>query len=254
MTLGDKISKLRKENNYTQEQLADILGVSRQAISKWESDLTYPETEKLIRISELFCCSLDYLIKDKEDKEETETGIRKYLHERKSKKTVWGMPLWHVAKNARGFLAVGLNAKGVIAVGLKAQGILSLGLLSIGVLSWGLLSIGLIAVGLIALGVIAAACVSIGVFAFGAVGFGILSFGAFAVGDFSVGAFAIGKYFAIGDHAQGMIAIGDTKAAGSVYEQLGSLTTENRAAVKEALDTVVPTYLAWAKELIKAFL
>lgn len=43
MTLGDKISKLRKENNYTQEQLADILGVSRQAISKWESDLTYPE-------------------------------------------------------------------------------------------------------------------------------------------------------------------------------------------------------------------
>lgn len=254
MTLGDKISKLRKENNYTQEQLADILGVSRQAISKWESDLTYPETEKLIRISELFGCSLDYLIKDKEDTEETETGIRKYLHERKSKKTIWGMPLWHVAKNARGFLAVGLNAKGVIAVGLKAQGVLSLGLLSIGVLSWGLLSIGLIAVGLIALGVIAAACVSIGVFAFGAVGFGILSFGAFAVGDFSVGAFAIGKYFAIGDHAQGMIAIGDTKAAGSVYEQLGSLTTENRAAVKEALDTVVPAYLAWAKELIKAFL
>lgn len=43
MTLGDKISKLRKEDNYTQEQLADILGVSRQAISKWESDLTYPE-------------------------------------------------------------------------------------------------------------------------------------------------------------------------------------------------------------------
>ena len=87
-----------------------------------------------------------------------------------------------------------------------------------------ILSIGLIAVGLIALGVVAAACVSIGVFAFGA----------FAVGDFSVGALAIGKYFAIGEHAQGIIA--------------------NRAAVKEALDTVVPTYLAWAKEHIKAFL
>lgn len=36
MTLGEKLSKLRKENNYTQEQLADVLGVSRQAISKWE--------------------------------------------------------------------------------------------------------------------------------------------------------------------------------------------------------------------------
>lgn len=56
MTLGDKLSKLRKENNYTQEQLAGILGVSRQAISKWESNLTYPETDKLIRMSDLFNC------------------------------------------------------------------------------------------------------------------------------------------------------------------------------------------------------
>lgn len=53
MTLGEKLSKLRKENNYTQEQLADILSVSRQAISKWESNITYPETDKLIRMSEL---------------------------------------------------------------------------------------------------------------------------------------------------------------------------------------------------------
>ena len=45
MTLGNKLAKLRKENNYTQEQLAELLGVSRQAISKWESDAAYPETE-----------------------------------------------------------------------------------------------------------------------------------------------------------------------------------------------------------------
>ena len=64
MTLGDKLSKLRKENNYTQEQLADVLGVSRQSVSKWEGNITYPETDKLIRISELFDCSLDYLLKD----------------------------------------------------------------------------------------------------------------------------------------------------------------------------------------------
>lgn len=67
MTLGEKLAKLRKENNYTQEQLAGVLGVSRQAISKWESDTAYPETDKLIRISELFGCSLDYLLKDKAD-------------------------------------------------------------------------------------------------------------------------------------------------------------------------------------------
>ena len=64
MTLGEKLSKLRKENNITQEQLADTLGVSRQSVSKWESDLAYPETEKLIRLGDLFKCSLDYLLKD----------------------------------------------------------------------------------------------------------------------------------------------------------------------------------------------
>ena len=70
MSLGDKLSRLRKENNYTQEQLADILGVSRQAISKWESDVAYPETDKLIRLSALYRCSLDYLIKDDVDSPE----------------------------------------------------------------------------------------------------------------------------------------------------------------------------------------
>ena len=58
MTLGEKLSKLRKEYNYTQEQLADILSVTRQSISKWESDIAYPETDKLIKIGKLFECSM----------------------------------------------------------------------------------------------------------------------------------------------------------------------------------------------------
>ena len=64
MTLGEKIAKQRKELNFTQEQLADILGVSRQSISKWESDIAYPETEKLIELGKIFECSMDYLLKD----------------------------------------------------------------------------------------------------------------------------------------------------------------------------------------------
>ena len=64
MTLGEKLSRLRRENNYTQEQLADIIGVSRQAISKWESDVAYPETDKLISLSTLFHCSIDYLVRE----------------------------------------------------------------------------------------------------------------------------------------------------------------------------------------------
>ena len=60
----EKLSKLRKEYNYTQEQLADILGVSRQSISKWESDIAYPETDKLIKMGKLFECSMDYLLNE----------------------------------------------------------------------------------------------------------------------------------------------------------------------------------------------
>lgn len=64
MTFGDKLSRLRKQHNYTQEQLADILDVSRQSVSKWESDAAFPETDKLIKLSALFGCTVDYLLKE----------------------------------------------------------------------------------------------------------------------------------------------------------------------------------------------
>lgn len=260
MTVGDKLSKLRKENNYTQEQLADILGVSRQAISKWESNITYPETDKLIRMSELFSCSLDYLLKDTEETDsrnqiiEETTYFKKCLRERKSEKTVWGMPLWHVGRNARGFVAVGFNARGVIAIGFKAKGIVSLGILSIGLFSFGLFSLGLLSIGMLALGLLSAGCFSIGIFATGAISLGIISVGAIAIGNFSVGALAVGKYYALGDNARAMIAIGDTKAAGNVFQKIGELSAQDIAVVKQSLDTIVPTYLSWAKEIIKLFL
>ena len=260
MTLGDKLAKLRKENNYTQEQLADVLGVSRQAISKWESNITYPETDKLIRMSELFHCSLDYLLKDAEEtnsKHQTNAEnpfSRRRLCERKSEKTVWGMPLWHIGRNAKGFVAVGLNARGVIAVGLKAKGIVSLGMLSIGILSLGMLSLGLLSIGMFALGILSAGCFSVGVFAAGAISLGVISLGAIAIGDFSVGALAVGRYFALGDNARAMIAIGDTKALGSVFQKIGELTAQDITVVKKSLDAMIPSYLSWANEIIKLFL
>lgn len=64
MTCGEKITIIRKENNLTQEQFAEMLNVSRQSVSKWELGTSFPDTEKLIRISKLFSCSLDYLLKD----------------------------------------------------------------------------------------------------------------------------------------------------------------------------------------------
>jgi len=68
MKLSEKLQKIRKENNITQEGLADRLNVSRQAVSKWESGTAYPDTEKLIQISKIFNVSLDELINDNIDK------------------------------------------------------------------------------------------------------------------------------------------------------------------------------------------
>lgn len=64
MTTGEKIAALRKKNNMTQEQLAEVLGVTRQSVSRWEMDVVFPETEKLIRLSKLWDCSIDYLLSE----------------------------------------------------------------------------------------------------------------------------------------------------------------------------------------------
>lgn len=64
MTFGEKLHKLRAREGLSQERLAELLDVSRQAVSKWERDETMPETEKVVRISEHFSVTTDYLLKD----------------------------------------------------------------------------------------------------------------------------------------------------------------------------------------------
>ena len=54
MTLGQIIQKGRKEAGLSQEELAEQLGVSRQAVSRWENDNGYPEMEKIIRLSQIY--------------------------------------------------------------------------------------------------------------------------------------------------------------------------------------------------------
>lgn len=62
MTTGEKISALRKKKGLTQEQLAEILNVSRQSVSRWEMDIAFPETEKLIKLGCILNCSIDFLL------------------------------------------------------------------------------------------------------------------------------------------------------------------------------------------------
>lgn len=63
MNLADRIQYLRKQKGYSQEDLADKVGVSRQAVSKWESEQSTPDSEKVIAMSELFEVTTDYLLK-----------------------------------------------------------------------------------------------------------------------------------------------------------------------------------------------
>lgn len=62
MSLGENLQFLRKKNDITQEQLAEKLEVSRQSVSKWESDTTYPEMEKLVQLCQMFHVTMDNLI------------------------------------------------------------------------------------------------------------------------------------------------------------------------------------------------
>ena len=62
MTTGEKLALLRKKKGMTQEELSEILNVSRQSVSRWEMDAAFPETDKLIKLSKLFECSIDFLL------------------------------------------------------------------------------------------------------------------------------------------------------------------------------------------------
>lgn len=62
MALNEKLQKLRTENNLSQEKVAELVGVSRQSVSKWEIGLSKPDTENLIRLAEIYHVSLDELI------------------------------------------------------------------------------------------------------------------------------------------------------------------------------------------------
>lgn len=260
MTTGEKIYKLRRESNYTQEQLADLLKVTRQAVSRWESDMTLPETDKLKEISKLFNCSIDYLLNDEEQEKKNEDdkkvitlslSLMKNLNfEYTSKTKIGNLPLIHI------YFGLKKAAKGVIAIGFRSMGIVSIGLLSLGLLSFGLLSIGLISLAVFSLGLLSGGAISIGFISFGAIAIGVLSIGAVSIGQFSLGALSIGNYFALGDNAQAMVAIGATRARGSEYQFVSGIENQfsgyDADIVKSILDEKVPSLLKWVKDIALA--
>lgn len=263
MSLSEKLQLLRKKNGFSQEELADKLGISRQAISKWESGQSIPDLNKLIILAELYNVTMDNLVKDsdeygilqnslntngneiKEKNKNTQIVINlnksSVEYEYKSKKTLFRLPLVHI-NLGRGIR----KAKGIIAVGNMAYGIVSVGFLSFGILSFGILSIGLLSFAVFSIGLLlAVGSISIGIFSIGAISIGIFSCGALAIGKYAVGASAIASDIAKGDYAQANIAIGNK------VEGLKSLPlNSNKEEIERAIRSEYPNIKDW---IIKLF-
>lgn len=102
MTLGEKLFQLRKEKNLSQEEVAEKLNVSRQTISKWETDQSSPDLDKIVPLCELYEISTDYLLtgkkkeKRKEEEKQVSTNQMK-TKEVKAKKTALGVFIYFIA-------------------------------------------------------------------------------------------------------------------------------------------------------------
>ena len=97
MTLGQHIQALRKEAGYSQEALGEALGVTRQSISKWESDQAIPEVDKLVTLSRLFQVPVGVLLQVEQPVEPQDA--KEHLEEvpQQPKRVAWPMllvPVW----------------------------------------------------------------------------------------------------------------------------------------------------------------
>ena len=80
MILADKIINERKKNGWSQEELADMLDVSRQSVSKWEGAQSVPDLNKILKLAEIFGVSTDYLLKDEMEPD----GVSSYYNKEDS--------------------------------------------------------------------------------------------------------------------------------------------------------------------------
>ena len=249
MTIGERLTNERKKLGLTQEDLGAKLNISRQAISKWESDISLPDAANLIKLSSLFSCSIDYILNGTEREEEKKTGtengatksFRPRIKEKHSEKTLMGLPLWSIGINSKGFFSLGFVSRGVCSLGCFSMGGVSIGMASLGLFSLGSFSLGLLSLGAISVGLIAS---------LGAISIAPLSLGALSVGEVSVGAYSRGRWFSYGDNAKALVAIGKSKVAGD-YTAFLPLKKGEGEYLFSVLKENIPFYLKWTLGSIK---
>jgi len=236
MNFGDKVYALRREKGLSQEQLAELLSITRQSVSKWESGGAMPELDKLIAVSDLFGVSVDYLVRDNAAREEQAKNVATAVdnvavmeqlseikqsikkrdgYEYKSKATWLGLPLVHVCFSRGGGFP--RAAKGVIAIGNVAVGLISLGGICVGLLSFGGVAIGLIALGALVIGGLVC----------GGVGIGAVALGGIAIGIYAVGGTVLARELAIGGIATGKVAVGRIVDAQYALQMNGNVTRKD---------------------------
>lgn len=263
----DRLYQLRKGAGISQEELADVIGVSRQAVQKWESGASRPDMDNLVALSRYFHVTLDYLIAGTEGPEPARPeeepaparsghfrwGYVPWEYEYKSRRTLWGLPLVHIHVSHRGFTW----ARGIIAVGNVATGLIACGGLSAGALSLGGFSLGLLALGGIAAGALAIGGLVFGLAALGGVAFGLLSIGGVAVGQYAAGGAVLGSVMAVGGAASaGQVAIGVAASPDALLSiSLSELYRSGVAAsqLAEAVAALLPDTPMWIIRLLLLF-
>lgn len=233
MDLGEKISNYRKQSNLSQDDLAEKLGVARQTISKWETNVTTPDFNQVKKMCDIFKVGISEF-DEFDNKRIMENKERKDYYEYKSNKSIFGYPLIHI-NISLGKMRM-RKARGIIAIGDSSKGIISLGFFSLGLFSFGLISVGLCSIGLLSLAMfLSIGVLSIGLIAIGVIAIGFLAIGAVAIGIYSVGAVAIANKIAYGDYATGYIAIGN--------RVIGTHEVLNYKLTKEQIELLIKTEL-----------
>lgn len=83
MSIAERLQELRKQSGYSQEQVAEMLGLSRQAISKWESGQGKPEIDNIVKLTEIYNVSADYILLGTEKVSVTVSEKKEVSHEYK---------------------------------------------------------------------------------------------------------------------------------------------------------------------------
>ena len=245
MDFRERLFDLRRQAGLSQEELANLLNVTRQAVQKWEAGASRPDMDNLVSLAEYFNVSLDYLVTGKEPTPPPEhTVVNNYYHpwyEYRSKRTLFGLPLVHINMGF-GFRV----ARGIIAVGNISIGVLSVGGLALGLVSFGGLALGLLLVlAGVGVGAVAFGGLAVGVLATGGLAFGWFAWGGVASGVYSVGGLAFASKIAVGGVASAPLAIGnEVKGAQTWLIPPGRLPADQLSAACAAIEANAPRWIA----------